>query len=94
MSDKLNAIFDFQELTFMKGSSMEIVKFVSFIVRLGLLLALVGQLKFCTLMMMGLASEKSQKGIMSYSKYTKQLTGRDVTASGIKSRAAKKYRSQ
>ena len=53
---------------------MEIVKFVSFIVRIGILLALVGQLKFCTLMMMGLASEKSQKGIMSYSKYSRQLT--------------------
>ena len=55
---------------------MEIVKFVSFVVRLGLLQALIGQLKFCTLMMRGLASDKSQKGIMSYSKYTKQLTGR------------------
>ena len=55
---------------------MEIVRFVSFVVRLGLLLAFVGRLKFCTLMMMGLASEKSQKGIMSYSKYTRQLTGK------------------
>jgi hypothetical protein len=55
---------------------MEIVKFVSLIVRLGILLALIGQLKFCTFMMLGLASEKSQKGILSYSKYTKQLTGR------------------
>ena len=55
---------------------MEIVKFVSFIVRIGILLALVGQLKFCTLMMLGKASEKSQKGIMSYSKYTRQLTGK------------------
>ena len=55
---------------------MEIVNFVSFIVRIGILLALVGQLKFCTLMMMGLASEKSQKGIVSYSKYTSQLTGK------------------
>lgn len=54
---------------------MEVVKFVAFIVRIGILLALIGQLKFCTLMMMGLASEKSQKGIMSYSKYTRQLTG-------------------
>ena len=52
---------------------MEIVKFVSFVVRLGLLLALLGQLKFCTLMMMGLASEKSQKGIMSYSKFSHAL---------------------
>ena len=55
---------------------MEIVKFVSFVVRLGLLLALQGQLKLCTLMLMGKAAEKSQRGIMSYSKYTKQLTGR------------------
>ena len=55
---------------------MEIAKFVSFVVRLGILLALAGQLKYCTLMMMGVAREKSQKGIMSYSKYTKQLTGR------------------
>ncbi len=58
------------------GGKMEIARFVSFVVRLGLLLALLGQLKFCTLMLMGLASENSQKGIMSYSKYTKQLTGR------------------
>ncbi len=55
---------------------MEIVKFASFIVRIGILLDFVGQLKFCTLMMMGLASEKSQKDIMSYSKYTRQLTGK------------------
>ena len=67
---------NFLNLKKVKGHAMEIVKFVSFVVRLGLLLALIGQLKFCTLMMMGLASEKSQKGIMSYSKYTKQLTGR------------------
>lgn len=52
---------------------MEIAKLISFIIKLGLLLALIGQLKYCTLMMMGLASEKSQHGIMSYSKYTKQL---------------------
>ena len=55
---------------------MEAVKFVSFIVRLGILLALIGQLKFCTLVMIGLASEKSQKGIMSYSKYTRKLMGK------------------
>ncbi len=55
---------------------MGIVKFVSFILKLGFLLAMVGQLKFCTLMMLGKASEKSQKGIMSYSKYTRQLTNK------------------
>jgi len=55
---------------------MEIVRFVSFVVRIGFLLALVGQLKFCTLMMMGKAAVSSQKGIMSYSKYTRKLTGK------------------
>jgi len=55
---------------------MEIVRFVSFVVRIGLLLALVGQLRFCTLMIMGKAAATSQKGIMPYSKYTRQLTGR------------------
>ncbi len=53
---------------------MYAVKFVSFILKLGFLLALVGQLKFCALVMMGKAAEKSQKGIMSYSKYTRALT--------------------
>lgn len=53
---------------------MEIVKFVSFVVRLGFVLAFAGQLKFCTLVMIGRAAEKSQKGIMSYSKYTRMLT--------------------
>ena len=52
---------------------MGAVKFVSFVVRLGFGLAMIGQLKFCTLVMMGKAAEKSQKGIMSYSKYTRML---------------------
>ena len=55
---------------------MEVVRFVSFVVRIGLLLAFVGQLKFCTLMMLGKAATSSQKGIMSYSNYTRKLTGR------------------
>jgi len=54
---------------------VEIVKFVSFVVRLGLILAFCGQLKFCTLQLMDLASEKTQKGMISYSKYTHMLTG-------------------
>ncbi|MBC7742800.1 MAG: hypothetical protein H7061_11410 [Bdellovibrionaceae bacterium] len=53
---------------------MEIVKFVSFILRLGFILAFAGQLKFCTLVMMGKAAAKSQKGIMTYSKYNRMLT--------------------
>ncbi len=52
---------------------MEIVKFVSFVVRLGLFLAICGQLKFCTLQLMGMAGDKTQKGMISYSKYTKML---------------------
>ena len=53
---------------------MGVIKLVSFVVRLGFGLALIGQLKFCTLVMMGKAAEKSQKSIMSYSKYTRMLT--------------------
>lgn len=52
---------------------MEIVKFVSLVVRLGLILAFCGQLKFCTLQLMGLAGEKTQTGMISYSKYTRML---------------------
>ena len=53
---------------------MEIVKFVSFVVRLGLLLAFCGQLKFSTLQLMGMAGEKTQKGMISYSKYNRLYT--------------------
>lgn len=57
---------------------MGAIKFVSFVVRSGFALALIGQLKFCTLVMMGKAAEKSQKGIMSYSKYSRMLTSNSV----------------
>ena len=53
---------------------MGILQFVSFVVRIGFILAFAGQLKFCTLVMMGKAAAKSQKVIMSYSKYTRALT--------------------
>lgn len=53
---------------------MGAIKFVSFVVWLGFGMAMIGQLKFCTLVRMGKAAEKSQKGIMSYSKYTRMLT--------------------
>jgi hypothetical protein len=53
---------------------MGLVRFYVWVVRIAVLLALCGQLKTCTLIMMGLAAEKSERGIMSYSKYTKQLT--------------------
>lgn len=58
---------------------MEIVKFVSFVVRLGFILAMAGQLKFCTLVMLGKAAVKSQKGIISYSKYTHMLTSSQLS---------------
>ncbi len=51
-----------------------IVRFYSFVIRLALLLAIAGQLKTCTLIMMGLAAEKTERGIISYSKFTKLLT--------------------
>ena len=69
-------MFDFHKTFLNRKDFMEVVRFVSFVVRLGLLLALVGQLKFCTLILMGKAAASSQKGIMSYSKYTRKLTGR------------------
>ena len=53
---------------------MALVKFYVWVIRIGIALALVGQLKGCTLMMMGLAAEKAETGIMSYSKFSRLLT--------------------
>lgn len=53
---------------------MELVRFYSAVIKIAVLLALVGQLKSCTLEVMGLAAEKSAKGIMSYSTYNRALT--------------------
>ncbi len=53
---------------------MELVRFVSFVIRLGIALALIGQLKSCTLTMMGLAAEKTEHGMISYSKFSRLLT--------------------
>jgi hypothetical protein len=51
-----------------------IVRFYSFAIHLAIFLALVGQLKGCTLMMMEKAAGKTERGIISYSKYTRMLT--------------------
>lgn len=51
-----------------------IVRFYSFAIRLAIFLALAGQLKGCTLIIMGGAAEKTERGIISYSKYTRMLT--------------------
>ena len=51
---------------------MQLVRFYSAIVWLGISLAMIGQLKTCTQVMLGLAAEKHE--IMSYSKFTPLLT--------------------
>ena len=51
---------------------MEFVRFYAFILKIGLLLAMAGQLKACTLVMLHKAAEQPE--IMSYSKYSRMLT--------------------
>lgn len=53
---------------------MELVRFYAWVIKIAIALALIGQLKTCTLIMMGLAAEKTEKGIISYSKFTRLLT--------------------
>ena len=53
---------------------MALARFVAFVVKIAIALAIVGQLKACTLVMLGLAADKSATGIMSYSNYTRLLT--------------------
>lgn len=53
---------------------MELVRFYALVIKIAIALALIGQLKTCTLVMMGLAAEKTEKGIISYSKFTRLLT--------------------
>ncbi|MGE0528464.1 MAG: hypothetical protein AB7G93_19885 [Bdellovibrionales bacterium] len=55
---------------------MELVRFYAFVVKVAIALALVGQLKSCTLQLLGLAAAKSDQGMISYSKYTRLLTNR------------------
>lgn len=53
---------------------MVVVHFFAWVIRLGLALALIGQLKSCTLVMLGMVAEKTEHGIISYSKFARQLT--------------------
>jgi hypothetical protein len=53
---------------------MNLVHFYVCVIRLGITLALCGQLKTCTQLMMGEAGEKTQAGIISYSKFSRLLT--------------------
>ena len=54
---------------------MELVRFYSAVIWLGIALALMGQLKSCTQVMMGKAAQATDTGIMSYSKFNRQLWG-------------------
>jgi hypothetical protein len=52
---------------------MGLVRIISWIVKIALLLALAGQLKSCALVLLGLAADKTERGIISYSKFSKML---------------------
>lgn len=51
-----------------------VLRFYFLAIRLAILLAFAGQLKSCTLVMMGKAVKKTERGIISYSKFTRMLT--------------------
>jgi hypothetical protein len=53
---------------------MELVRFFALVVKVAICLALIGELKSCTLELLDLSAEKSSTGIMSYSKFTHALT--------------------
>ncbi len=53
---------------------MELVRFYALVVKIAIALAIIGQLKSCTLVLLGLAAAKSDTGMISYSKFTKALT--------------------
>ena len=53
---------------------MELVRFFALVVKIAICLALIGELKSCTLELLDLSAKKSATGIMSYSKFTRALT--------------------
>ncbi|HAR42113.1 MAG TPA: hypothetical protein DCS07_05700 [Bdellovibrionales bacterium] len=60
-----------------KGGSMgNVVRFYGFVLKVGILLALSGQLKSCTLTMLGLAARQPE--IMSYSKFSRMLIAEET----------------
>jgi hypothetical protein len=66
-------IVEERELFFL-GGNMVFVRFYVLVLRIAVALALLGELKSCTLVMMGKAAEKHE--LMSDSKYTKMLLNR------------------
>jgi hypothetical protein len=55
---------------------MELVRLYALVVEIAIALALIGQLKSCTLELLGLAAAKSDHGMISYTKFTRALTAR------------------
>ena len=53
---------------------MELVRFFAMVIKIAIFFALIGRLKSCTLELLKLSAAKSEAGIMSYSKFTHQLT--------------------
>ena len=53
---------------------MELVRFYALVIKIAIVLALAGQLKACTLELMGMAAQKSERGMMSYSQFSRLLT--------------------
>jgi hypothetical protein len=56
-----------------RGYEMPVINFYVWVLRIAIALALIGQLKSCTLSMMGLAAEKTERGMISYSKFSRLL---------------------
>lgn|GEM_PF-2394113 len=52
---------------------MELVRFFAFVVKVALLLAFIGELKTCTLEVLGLAASRSNHGMISYGQYSRLL---------------------
>ena len=75
-----NATRSFEERFFNPGhreegiSLMELVRFFAMVIKIAIFLALIGELKSCTLELLNLSAVKSKTGIMSYSKFTRELT--------------------
>lgn len=55
---------------------MELVRFFAFVVKLAIALALIGELKTCTLELLGPAAASSDHGMISYGQFTRLLIHR------------------
>lgn len=53
---------------------MELVRFYALIIKIAIALAMMGELKACTLELVGKSAAKN--GMMSYSRFTKALTSK------------------